>query len=131
MSVLPPLRSFTASRPDRAGSAAIADGFSATLQRKVVENAISVEIENPEIVRLFQIAEDDLVMPSVSSPDLFFRDLVPDELTDTLGIQLVDEVRILERRVGREDENGSVSCKENTCFHEFHLPLRDFSLRIP
>jgi septum formation protein len=75
--------------------------------RETAEDVMAVEIEHPQVLGVFEIIGDDLVRDPVDGPNPFQRNLMGNELDDSLVGELGDQALVSQLRIGRQDENGS------------------------
>lgn len=85
---------------------AVADGVAQFLKRKVGHDLVTVEVENPDVLGAFDVANHAVEGVAVASLDGLEVDLVSKKLVDTLVPELLDETGVSELGIRRQDQNG-------------------------
>ena len=80
------------------------DGCTEFIETKELKDPLAVEVEHSQIIGLVQTALDSLKMPAVALPSERHWNIKGDELANPFVLELLEELRIVQGLVRRENE---------------------------
>src|SRR5271166_5561735 len=92
-------------------------GIAKLLQVKQAKRALAVKVDNPKIVRFMQILHGYLEMAGIPLLHQLYRQLICDELLDSLRPKLFKKRWMGERRVGGCDYKRAATGEQQRRFH--------------
>jgi hypothetical protein len=99
---------YTLSPPHYLSALVIYWGFQ-FFKAEVSESPLSAVVQNSHIIVFMKVLHYDIKVHAVFYPGGFHRDLMRDEFGYAFGLELGEKVGILDRIIGSQNDQGSVS----------------------